>query len=61
MLADGLIGRGGISDDSKKAWFSLLFLPHAAQDAPPVSLTLVANGKNLKSEKFSLFLLDTFG
>jgi hypothetical protein len=33
----------------------------AAQDAPPVSLTPVANGKNLKSEKFSLFLLDTFG
>ncbi len=30
----------------------------AAQDAPPVSLTSVANRKNLKSEKFSLFLLD---
>jgi hypothetical protein len=27
----------------------------AAQGAPPVS-----NGKNLQSEKFSLFLLDTF-
>jgi hypothetical protein len=32
----------------------------AAQGAPLVSLT-VANGKNLQSEKFSLFLLDTFG
>jgi len=32
-----------------------------AQGAPLVSLTLVANGKNLQSEKFSLFLLDTFG
>jgi hypothetical protein len=27
----------------------------AAQGAPPVSLTPVANGKNLQSEKFSLF------
>jgi hypothetical protein len=26
-----------------------------------VSLTPVANGKNLQSVKFSLFLLDTFG
>jgi hypothetical protein len=33
----------------------------AAQGAPPVSLTPVAIGKNLQSEKFSLFLLDTFG
>jgi hypothetical protein len=33
----------------------------AAQGAPPVLLTPVANGKNLQSEKFSLFLLDTFG
>jgi hypothetical protein len=33
----------------------------AAQDAPPVSLTQVANGKNLKSETFSLFLLVLFG
>jgi hypothetical protein len=32
----------------------------AAQGAPPVSLTPVANGKN-QSEKFSLFLLNTFG
>jgi hypothetical protein len=27
----------------------------AAQGAPPVSLTLVVNGKNLQSEKFQLF------
>jgi hypothetical protein len=33
----------------------------AAQDAPPVSLTPVANGKNLQSENFLLFRLDTFG
>jgi hypothetical protein len=33
----------------------------AAQGAPLVSLTPVANGKNLQSEKFALFLLDTFG
>jgi hypothetical protein len=33
----------------------------AAQDAPPVLLTPVANGKNVKSEIFSLFLFDTFG
>jgi hypothetical protein len=33
----------------------------AAQGAPPVSLRPVANGKNLQSEKFYLFLLDTFG
>jgi hypothetical protein len=33
----------------------------AAQGAAPVSLTPVENGKNLQSEKFSLFLLDTFG
>jgi hypothetical protein len=33
----------------------------AAQDAPQVSLTPVANGKNLQSQKCSLFLLDTFG
>jgi hypothetical protein len=33
----------------------------AAQGAPLVLLTLVANGKILQSEKFSLFLLDTFG
>jgi hypothetical protein len=30
-----------------------------AEGAPLVSLTPVANGKNLQSEKFSLFLLDT--
>jgi hypothetical protein len=35
----------------------------AAQGVPPVSvsLTTVANGKNLQSEKFSLYLLVTFG
>ncbi len=33
----------------------------AAQGAPPVSLTPVANEKNLQSEKFELFCLDTFG
>jgi hypothetical protein len=33
----------------------------AAQGAPLVSLTPVANGKNLLSERLSLFLLDTFG
>jgi hypothetical protein len=33
----------------------------AAQGAPQASLTTVANGKNLQSEKFALFLLDTFG
>jgi hypothetical protein len=33
----------------------------AAQGAPQVSLTLVANGKNLQAEKFAFFLLDTFG
>jgi hypothetical protein len=33
----------------------------AAQGAPPLSLTPVAYGKNLQLEKFSLFLLDTFG
>jgi hypothetical protein len=33
----------------------------AAQGAPPVSTTPVANGKNLQSEKFSSFILDTFG
>ena len=33
----------------------------AAQGAPLVLLTPVANGKNLQPEKFSLFLLDTFG
>ncbi len=30
-----------------------------AEGAPLVSLTPVANGKNLQSEKFSLYLLDT--
>ncbi len=34
---------------------------NAAQGAQPVSLTPVANGKNLQSEKFLLFCLDTFG
>jgi hypothetical protein len=35
----------------------------AAQGAPAVSLTPVANGKifNQKSFQFSVFLLDTFG
>jgi hypothetical protein len=33
----------------------------AAQGAPPVSLTPVANGKNLQSEEFSLFFLTFFG
>ncbi len=33
----------------------------AAQGAPTVSMTPVANGKKLQSEKFSLFLLDTLG
>jgi hypothetical protein len=33
----------------------------AAQGAPPVSTTPVINGKNLQSEMFSLFLVDTFG
>jgi hypothetical protein len=32
----------------------------AAQGAQSVPLTPVANGKNLHSEKFLLFLLDTF-
>jgi hypothetical protein len=32
----------------------------AAQGAPPVQTTPVANEKNLQSEKFALFLLDTF-
>jgi hypothetical protein len=32
----------------------------AAQGAPPMSLTPVANEKNLQSEKFPCFLLDTF-
>jgi hypothetical protein len=31
------------------------------QGEPPVSLTLVANGKNLKSEKFKLFFLTSMG
>ncbi len=33
----------------------------SAQGAPPVSLTPVANGKNLQPEKFAVCLLDTFG
>jgi hypothetical protein len=33
----------------------------AAQGAPLVSITPVANGKNLQSENFLLFILDTFG
>jgi hypothetical protein len=33
----------------------------AAQDAPPVSLTSVANAKNRQKENFLLFLLDTVG
>jgi hypothetical protein len=34
----------------------------AAQDAPPASTTpVVANGKNPQSEKFSSFILNTFG
>ncbi len=33
----------------------------SAQGEPPVLLIQVANGKNLQSEKLSLFLLDTFG
>ncbi len=32
-----------------------------AKGAPPVSLITVANGKNLQSEKFSFYLLATFG
>jgi hypothetical protein len=38
-----------------------MFSNSAQGAAPVVSLTLVANGKNLQSEKFSLFLLETFG
>jgi hypothetical protein len=41
--------------------FSKFTETFAVQGAPLVSLTPVANGKNLQSEKFSLFLLDTFG
>jgi hypothetical protein len=37
--------------DSDPDWYSAF----AAQGAPPVSLTQVANGKNLQSEKFYLF------
>jgi hypothetical protein len=33
----------------------------AVQGAPPMLLTSMANGKKLPSEKFSLFLLDSFG
>jgi hypothetical protein len=33
----------------------------AAQDAPPMLLTPVANGKNLQLENFNFFCLDTFG
>jgi hypothetical protein len=33
----------------------------AAQGAPPVPMTQVANGKNLQAEKFKLFCMDTFG
>jgi hypothetical protein len=33
---------------------------YAAQDAPPVLLTPMENGKNLQSEKFYLFFWDTF-
>ncbi len=36
-----------------------IFRKFAAQGAPPVSLTQVANGKNLQSEKFNYFL-ETF-
>jgi hypothetical protein len=53
------------------------FLPGSVSPKPPIMplrpfrifpkirgdirLTLVANGKNLQSEKFSLFLFDSFG
>ncbi len=33
----------------------------ATEGASPVSMIPVANGKNLQSEKFYLFCLDTFG
>jgi hypothetical protein len=46
----------GISDFLRN--FAEIF---AAQGAPPVSLTPVANGKNLQAEKFELFYLHTFG
>ncbi len=32
-----------------------------AQGAPPVSVTPVANGKNLQSEMLQIFSLNTFG
>ncbi len=48
-----------IRADSNFRKFSEIF---ADQDAAPVALApLGANGKNRKSEKFSLVLLDTFG
>jgi hypothetical protein len=43
---------------SLKPKFAEIF---AAQGAPPVSLTPMANGKNLQTEKFKFFCLDTFG
>jgi hypothetical protein len=46
-----------ISNFFENSWrYSQLKVHHHA-----VSLTPVANGKNLQSEKFLLFLLDTFG
>jgi hypothetical protein len=38
-----------------------LFRIFSKQGEPPVLLIQVANGKNLQSEKSSIFLLDTFG
>jgi hypothetical protein len=49
------------SDDTIKAvsnFFRKFAEIFAAQGASPVALTPSANGKNLQSEKFSLFLLE---
>ncbi len=56
------VRHGSAPDYTIKA-ISIFFLfaeIFGAQGAPPVSLTTVANGKNLQSEKFSLYLLATF-
>ncbi len=62
-MAQLRVWRGSAPDYTLRPFQFFLKLAEifAAQGALPVSLTPVANGKNLQSEKFSLFLLDTFG
>jgi hypothetical protein len=47
----------GVSNEGRFNFFQEFAEIFAAQGAPPVSTTIVANGKNLQSEKFQIFCL----